>query len=217
MIPPSHRRKLEARAKELGAISASTIPAREVVIEKRTVLKCIFGCDGWGSRVCPPYIPTVDEFRKMLKEYVSVLLVEWPSKNLMSRETSENFIKYQFSPPPSPKIRDDHKAAIRAIIRDRKEVIQPGSLALEKEAWKMGYNMALAMFPGKCMWCASPDLSRVDCASAGGDCRHQTMRRPCMMGVGIRLDKTLARLGLGLPRYPLDGVAPKQYTLILID
>jgi hypothetical protein len=33
----------------------------------------------------------------------------------------------------------------------------------------------------------------------------------------IRLDKTLARLGIELPSYPLDGVAPKQYTMILVD
>jgi hypothetical protein len=37
------------------------------------------------------------------------------------------------------------------------------------------------------------------------------------MGVGIRLDKTLAKLGIDIPSYPIDGEAPKQYTLILID
>ena len=217
MIPLKNQNILINKAKALGAAKAKVIPTKDIVVEERTVLKCIFGCDGWGSRVCPPFVPTVGEFRKMLKGYSSALLVEWGSSNVMSRDVSENFIKYQFVPPEDPKVKEAHRSTARAIIRDRKEIIQPGSLELEKEAWKLGYNTALAMFPGKCMWCASADLTSVNCAGSAGDCRHKTMRRPCMMGVGIRLDKTLSRLGISLPSFPLEGVAPKQYTLILID
>jgi predicted metal-binding protein len=217
MIPLSHKRQLEAKAKELGAINAWIIQAKEIVVEERTILKCIFGCDGWGSHVCPPFIPTVGEFQNMLKEYAVALLVEWDSNNVMTKETSENFIMYQFSPPKDPKSRERHRRAIRAIMSDRKDVIQPGSLALEKEAWKLGYNMALATFPGKCMWCATPDFSVVSCTGARGECHHPTMRRPCMMGLGIRLDKTISMLGMELPPYPLDEVVPKQYTIIFID
>jgi hypothetical protein len=38
-----------------------------------------------------------------------------------------------------------------------------------------------------------------------------------MMGLGIRLDKTISMLGMELPPYPLDEVVPKQYTIIFID
>jgi hypothetical protein len=44
-----------------------------------------------------------------------------------------------------------------------------------------------------------------------------TMRRPCLMGLGIRLDKTLGKLGIPLPNFPIENVIPKQYTVLLIE
>jgi predicted metal-binding protein len=69
MISNTNMKLLEEKARELGANEAILIPATSIVVENRTVLKCIFGCNGWGSRVCPPFIPTVEEFTEMLKEY----------------------------------------------------------------------------------------------------------------------------------------------------
>ena len=40
--------QLENRAKELGAKSVRLLPAEDIVVEDRTVLKCIFGCNGYG-------------------------------------------------------------------------------------------------------------------------------------------------------------------------
>lgn len=99
MIPDTDLKLLEEKARELGANEARLIPAENIVVENRTILKCIFGCNGWGSRVCPPFIPTVEEFRKMLKEYEWLLLIDWRSENIISREVSENFVKYGISPP----------------------------------------------------------------------------------------------------------------------
>lgn len=64
MLSNENYRKLEEKAKELGAKSVRLLPAEDIVVEDRTVLKCIFGCNGYGSKVCPPYIPTVSEFKK---------------------------------------------------------------------------------------------------------------------------------------------------------
>ncbi len=77
MISDANLKLLQEKAKKLGANEAILIPAKSIVVENRTILKCIFGCNGWGSRVCPPFIPTVDEFRKMLAEYQWALLVDW--------------------------------------------------------------------------------------------------------------------------------------------
>ena len=217
MMPETHRELLEKKARELGASTALMIPAKSIVVEDRTILKCIFGCDGWGSRVCPPFIPAVKEFRDMLKEYRWALLVEWKSGNVLSREISENFIKYGSSATEDPKVKKAYKRACKTIRRERKEIIQPGSLELEKLAWTLGYNTALATFPGKCMWCSTPDYTAVNCAGTKGECHHPTLRRPCMMGLGIRLDKTLEKLNIRLPNFPIEDEVPKQYTLILID
>jgi len=218
MIPDSHLKQLEKKAKELGANSALIIPAKDIVVESRTILKCIFGCNGWGSRVCPPYVPTVGEFGEMLKEYRWALLVDWKSENALAREISENFVKYGSRPPSDPEARKAFRRSKAMLLRERKERIQPGSLELEKLAWKLGYNVALATFPGMCAWCANEDYSAVDCARDGMEgCHHPALRRPCIMGVGIRLDKTLQKLDIELKKFPLDGEIPKQYTLILIE
>jgi predicted metal-binding protein len=217
MIPDAHRKLLEEKAKELGAHNVLLIPAERIVVENRTILKCIFGCDGWGSQVCPPFIPTVDEFRAMLKEYCWALLVDWKSENKLPKEISENFVKYGVSPPEDLGTREAYQRALRTVIKERKERIQPGSLELEKLAWKLGYNTALATFPGMCTWYASEDYAAVDCARGKTDCHHPTMRRPCLMGLGIRLDKTLEKLGIPLPNFPIENVIPKQYTLLLIE
>ena len=99
MISDENYRKLEAKAKEMGAKNVRLFPAADIVVEDRTVLKCIFGCSGYGSRVCPPFIPTVEEFKKMLADYELALLVEWKSENVFSREVSENFLKYSVELP----------------------------------------------------------------------------------------------------------------------
>jgi predicted metal-binding protein len=91
MISDENYRKLEAKAKEMGAKNVRLFPAADIVVEDRTVLKCIFGCNGYGSRVWPPFIPTVEEFKKMLADYELALLVEWKSENVFSRKSVRIF------------------------------------------------------------------------------------------------------------------------------
>ncbi len=217
MISDTNIKLMEEKAKELGANEAILIPATSIVVENRTVLKCIFGCNGWGSRVCPPFIPTVEEFREMLKEYQWALLVDWKSNNILSKEISENFVKYGISPPENKEKKEEYQKVVRTVIKERKEKIQPGSIELEKLAWTLGYNTSLATFPGMCTWCANSEYSEVNCARSKNECHHPTIRRPCLMGLGIRLDKTLEKLNIPLPKFPIDSCIPKQYTLILID
>src|SRR5665811_511826 len=150
MISDENYRKLEEKAKELGAKSLRLFDAADIVVEDRTILKCIFGCNGYGSRVCPPYIPTVDEFKKMLADYDWALLVEWNSENVFTREVSENFIKFSVEPPKDEAVKQQFQNNLKTVMKDRKEIIQPGVLEIEKLAWILGYNTALATFPGMC-------------------------------------------------------------------
>jgi predicted metal-binding protein len=217
MIPKEHFNRFKEKAKELGANRVLIIPAGDIVVESRTVLKCIFGCNGWGSHVCPPYVPTVDEFKGMLKDYQWALLADWKSENYITKEISENFIKYGLSPPEDPETAEAYQKIKRTLLKERKERIQPGSLELEKLAWTMGYSTALATFPGMCAWCANADYSAVSCAKDRSECHHQALRRPCLMGLGIRLDKTLERLKIEPISFPIENGIPKQYTLLLIE
>ena len=84
--PEDNYEQFKSKAEALGAKSIKLFRAENIVVENRTILKCIFGCNGYGSQVCPPFIPTVDEFRKMLAEYEWALLVDWKSENVFSRE-----------------------------------------------------------------------------------------------------------------------------------
>lgn len=217
MIPKAHFDRFEEKAKELGAARVMIVPVKDIVVERRTVLKCIFGCNGWGSRVCPPYIPTVDEFKGMLKDYQWALLVDWKSENYISKEISENFIRYGLSAPENPETEKMYRRIKRTVTKERRERIQPGSLELEKLAWTMGYGTALTTFPGMCAWCANADYSVVNCAKDKSECHHQALRRPCLMGLGIRLDKTLEKLNIEPIRFPIEDGIPKQYTLLLIE
>ena len=67
-------------ARTLGAADAKVIPASDVIVENRVPLKCRAGCIGYGKKLtCPPYVPTPDEFRKILAEYRYALLVKFIS------------------------------------------------------------------------------------------------------------------------------------------
>ncbi|HPR42520.1 MAG TPA: DUF2284 domain-containing protein [Candidatus Methanofastidiosa archaeon] len=217
MISDDDLQSLEKRAKELGAKDCWPIPASSIVVENRTVLKCIFGCNGYGSQVCPPYIPTVDEFRKMLSEYEVALLVEWNSKNIITKDISENFVRYRKETPDDPRTKRIFDNVIKVLIQERHDIIQPGVLELEKLAWTRGHNMALATFSGMCAWCANKEYTGVDCMKGKGPCRNPNVRRPCLMGLGVRMDKTLEGLDMPFKRFPLDNCVPSQYTLILLD
>jgi hypothetical protein len=37
------------------------------------------------------------------------------------------------------------------------------------------------------------------------------------MGLGVRMDKTLEKIGNLLQKFPLDDTAPSPFTLILLD
>jgi predicted metal-binding protein len=61
---------LEKPALKLGAIEAKVVPISDIVVENIVVLKCRAGCPSYSNKLnCPPFVPSVDEFRKMLKDY----------------------------------------------------------------------------------------------------------------------------------------------------
>lgn len=67
---------------ELGARGAKIIFPASVQTGSWVRWKCQFGCGGFGSSLmCPPYTPTPEETRKMLKQYEKAILFESGSAN----------------------------------------------------------------------------------------------------------------------------------------
>lgn len=81
-----HLNKLCQIVKKMGAVDARPIRSIDVAVRDWVRLKCQFGCGGYGrSRTCPPYTPTPDEFKKILKEYRWAILLKFDGR----REESE--------------------------------------------------------------------------------------------------------------------------------
>lgn len=58
------------KIKKSGANQIKLIDAKQVVVGNWVRVKCQFGCDAYGRRLtCPPYSPTPEDTRQMLKEY----------------------------------------------------------------------------------------------------------------------------------------------------
>ena len=69
---------LNKSAKERGANSTKLVPAKDVVVEDFVRLKCKYGCGNFAKRfTCPPYTPTADDTKKLLKSYRWALLLEF--------------------------------------------------------------------------------------------------------------------------------------------
>jgi len=69
---------LKQEAVRLGAEEAFPIPIEKVVVRDWVRLKCRYGCGSYGRRLtCPPYSPTPEEMRRVLREYEIGLLVKF--------------------------------------------------------------------------------------------------------------------------------------------
>ncbi|MDQ1281049.1 MAG: hypothetical protein QG670_2313 [Thermoproteota archaeon] len=63
-------------AVKMDADDAKLIETKNIVVKNSTRWSCRFGCENYGkSLMCPPYSPTPDETRALLKEYKWALLV----------------------------------------------------------------------------------------------------------------------------------------------
>ena len=68
--------KYVKRVMKSGATQVKVIDADTIVTAYWVRLKCQFGCGGYGKRLtCPPYSPTPEYTREVLKEYSKALLI----------------------------------------------------------------------------------------------------------------------------------------------
>lgn len=195
-------------ALELGAEQAKVIPASKIVVEDRVLLKCRVGCDTYKNKLmCPPFAPTVNEFRRMLKDYRYALLAKFPAHAETEEEVGKGLLKHRYDPTGPPEMKEKASKFWSEWSKDKKR-IHMALLALEKAAFNEGYVFAVGFSTGSCALCEK-------CNVEAGVCVHPTMARYPEHALGINVKKTTEKAGMPVT-FPFHG-RPVAISLILID
>jgi predicted metal-binding protein len=123
------------KASEMG-IKAYFLKAEDIPVENRIALKCAYGCRGYGKRLsCPPYVMSVEEFRKVIEEYKSALLLvdEYDTSGIQD--------------------------ILEAWSELRKDSFHK-MFKLEQEAFREGFTFAHLLRPGSCNECEICNLEK---------------------------------------------------------
>lgn len=202
---------LEKAALNLGAADAKIIPIDQVVVEDRVRLKCLVGCPYYGKGLrCPPFTPTVDEFRKMLLDYKFAMVIKLnppkTSNEILSKYNinigdESNRLRHQFKDIDelSTRLWSDYSETYKNILTDL--------LEMERTAFNKGYTFATVFFAGRCLLCR-------ECNIEEGACENPMMARFSAEAMGINLLKTAKNSGIELKFNPKDNVTPMAILLI---
>jgi predicted metal-binding protein len=156
--------------KEGGSSDVVLINSAGIVVDERVRLKCqVPVCDSYNKNLmCPPYVPSVAEFRETLKCYKKAILLQVSAElneTSASAPTEEVFL-------PARKLHD---------------LVNVG----EKEAFTQGFRFAAGFIGGCCRLCD-------ECVAihGGTHCRVPFKARPSMEAMGIDVMATVEKVGL---------------------
>ena len=199
---------LRKLAMDLGAADAKVIPADKVVVENRVVLKCRVGCTNYGKTLaCPPYTPTADDFRKIVKEYSHALFIKFKS-NAEADSALTEYLSYSENDPKIPEdMKEKTQKFWKAWKEDKQKILQ-AVLDLEKAAIKQGYPLAAGFVSGPCQLCEKCNLKTRICV-------HPTQARYSEDAVGVNVRKTAKNAGISFS-FPFEK-NPESFALLLID
>ncbi|MGO9388069.1 MAG: DUF2284 domain-containing protein [Methanobacterium sp.] len=199
-------KSLEKVALDLGVADAKVIPADHVVVENRVRLKCMVGCPIYGKNLkCPPYTPSVEEFRRILSDYSFAMVIKLNTSksvnelheeyNINSKETRISDLDQSNITSFSTDIIDDYKTRLMVLLE------------LERMAFKSGYTFATVFFGGCCRLCEK-------CNVNNGECQYPMTSRFASEAMGINLSKTAENAGMEL-KFNLK--VPTPMAVMLID
>lgn len=200
---------LEKFALDSGAIEAKIIPAENVVVEDRVVLKCISGCPSYKKKLtCPPYAPTVDEFRKMLKDYRFAMLVKFKSNAEMKNEdVARSLLRCQYDEEISKGLKEEAIKFMDDWKKDNKK-FNHIVLEIEKTAFNNGFTFAIGFSIGSCSLCDK-------CIIENNVCIYPSMTRFPEHAVGVNMKRTVEEAGMTIS-FPFEKI-PDPVALLLID
>jgi predicted metal-binding protein len=202
-------------AVEAGATCAKPLKVEDVVLDPRTLLKCIAPlCPHYGhNKMCPPAVIKPDEFQRMLNQYNCAIFIQ--KEISIDGSTAETFVQKETSSkgdaihigkraaqlhqePSLQKIRRESSLALYKIIEE-----------VERAALQDGYPFLAGLGYGPCRVCTTCDLSM--------PCPQPLQARPSMEAVGINVLETARRAGCPVE---LKHECAGTYTvngLILVD
>ncbi|MBS7247064.1 MAG: DUF2284 domain-containing protein [Candidatus Jordarchaeales archaeon] len=197
--------ELSRLAVTLGASRAKPIPVDAIVVDERVQLKCRYPpCPFYGrNRMCPPFTPTAEDFRKYLARYKHALIVQLDvplTEDIKSRIRSDAKLEELLSD------KDFSKTLMRGG-RQAWRLLNHVISGVERESFKKGYRFAVGFAAGSCPLCDECDVNE--------PCKHPLEARPSMEAVGIDVQGTLEKVGLSVKWCARDIVTLTG--LILID
>jgi predicted metal-binding protein len=80
------------KAEKMGAIDAVIINSSDIVIDPRTLLKCMYGCETWGKNWTCPSVPNALrpwEFSDILEHYKTGILIHCDNKRTSQKISYE--------------------------------------------------------------------------------------------------------------------------------
>jgi predicted metal-binding protein len=198
---------LKDLALKLGALEAKVVPANEIVVENRVVLKCRVGCKHYGrTLMCPPYSPNVEEFRKVLSEYSYVLVLKFKSKAEAPPEVAKLLSKDENDPSLTEEMQEKIRTFWASWKQDKLDLLKMVR-DLEKAAMNKGYTLALSFTTGSCLICDKCNVEQKFCV-------YPTEARYSAQSVGINVKQTLENAHMPM-QFPFKG-APEPFGLVLI-
>lgn len=171
--------------KDLGASQAVAIPAADIVLDERALLKCLVPlCSHYGvDLVCPPNVLPVSKFREILKCYYSAILIKVDIP-LSNRPASSGKGEEQ---PGTP------TAEYMNAVRDAKKRLHEIVCQVESLCIKEGYHFAAGLVGGSCPLC-----EKCVGVKSGLPCLHPFKARPAMEAMGIDVIATTKKAELDL-------------------
>jgi predicted metal-binding protein len=194
-------------SRDLGAIEAKIAGSDKIVVEDRVALKCKSGCPSYGHKfICPPFTPTPDEFRKILKEYEYVLIAKFRSEAEAGEDVGRSLLKNLLDPAIDVKLRERAQEFADVWDEDKRR-FHLKMLELEKAAFNRGYTLALAFTPGSCTLCPNG-------CNMKGACAHPSMARYPEHALGVNIKKTLNNIGMSI-NFPFEKNPEGVGTLLI--
>jgi predicted metal-binding protein len=174
--PAPKLRKVIDTLKKKGASEVKLIYASDVIVDERVRLKCqIPICETYGKNLmCPPFMPSVAEFRAALARYDRALILQ---------------LKIPLRKKPKGKTREIFDPA-----RVLHELVNMG----ERLCFEAGFRFATGLIGGCCRLCKECVAVEME-----GFCRHPFRARPSMEAMGIDVIATAEKADLPVDSFPV--------------
>jgi len=173
------------KATDLGASQAVAIPVAGVVVDERTLLKCLVPlCSHYGvDLMCPPNVLPVSKFKEILGYYHHAVLIKVDIPLSAPLEGGGE----KEGQPEAPK--EEYMNAAKDAKKKLHEVV----CRIESICIEGGHHFAAGFIGGSCPLCE-------ECVGvkSGLPCRYPFKARPAMEAMGIDVMATTEKVGFHL-------------------